>query len=250
MDSHQLNPTVQRILLWSGPALVAVLVVALIPLAHLIPPPSPAHSREQIADFFAMHTTGIRVGCVLMMIFFCFYATWSAVLIAWIRRTETGFPVLTYASVAIVGAGTVFFTIAPLTWAVAAFRPGDYAPETVRVLNDWAWFGILFSWPPFAVFCALITLAVFTDRNQPPVFPRWVGYYNACEAVALCPFALIAFFKTGPFAWDGVIGFYLPTAGFCVWLLVMTVVLFRAIREAEASPASPHPARAPETAQA
>jgi hypothetical protein len=243
MDAHELNPTVQRILLWTGPALVAVLVIALIPLAHLIPPPSPADSREQIAAFFAAHTTGIRVGCVLMMIFFTFFATWSAVLIAWIRRIETGFPVITYASIACVGAATVFFTVAPLTWAVAAFRPGDHAPETVRVLNDWAWFGILFSWPPFAVFCALIALAVFTDRNDPPILARWVGYYNAWEAVFLCPFLLIAFFKTGPFAWDGLIGFYLPTAGFCIWLGVMTVVLLRAIRDAERASAVPLPAK-------
>jgi hypothetical protein len=229
----EFNPAVARILLWTGPALVVALVFALIPLAHLIPPPSPALGRDEIAAFFAGHTMGIRIGCVLMMIFFSLFATWSAVVIGWIWRTERGFPVITIASVAIVGASTVFFTIAPLTWAVAAFRPGEFEAETVRTLNDWAWFGILFSWPPFAVFCALIALAVFTDRSPTPVFPRWVGYYNVWEALFLCPFLLIAFFKTGPFAWDGAIGFYLPTAGFCVWLLVMTGALFRSIKEVE-----------------
>ncbi len=234
MNRDRIDPSVQRILLWTGPALVAVLVIALIPLARLIPPPSPAAGREEIAAFFAANTTGIRVGCVLMMLFFTFFATWSAVLIGWVRRSEIGTPVITYACLACVGAGTVFFTVAPLTWAVAAFRPGEYEAETVRTLNDWAWFGILFSWPPFAVFCALVALAVFTDRHERPVFPRWVGYYNAWEAFFLCPFFLIAFFKTGPFAWDGVVGFYLPTAGFCVWLLVMTLVLFRTIRGSDA----------------
>jgi hypothetical protein len=233
MDMPRGNAGVQRILLWSRPALLGVLVIALIPVAHLIPPPSPASGREEIAAFFQEHTTGIRIACVLMMLFFTFYATWSGVVIAWVRRMETGVPVLTYASIACVGAGTVFFTIAPLTWVVAAFRPGDYEPETIRVLNDWAWFGILFSWPPFAVFCALIAIAVFADRGEPRVLPRWVGYYNAWETVFLCPFALIAFFKTGPFAWDGAFGFYLPTAGFCVWMVVMTTVLFRAIRAEE-----------------
>lgn len=217
-----------RLLLCTGPALVLALVVALIPLAHLIPPPAPSKTPEEVAEFFAAHTTGIRVGCVVMMVFFTFFATWSAVIIGLMRRSEGVTPVLSYASLACVGAGTVFFTVAPLTWAVAAFRPSDYAPETVRALNDWAWFSILFSWPPFAVFCLLIAIAVWSDRSETPLFPRWVAYYNVWESIFLVPFALIAFFKTGPFAWNGLFGFYLPTGSFCIWMGVMTWVMWRA----------------------
>jgi hypothetical protein len=229
MEDPHLNAGVQRILVWCGPAIIAALVIGLIPLAQFVPPPAPTAGREQIAEMFREHTTGIRIACVLMMIFFSLWAAWAGVLVVWVRRMESGFPVLTYGSLASVGAGTVFFTIAPLTWVVAAFRPGDYEPETIRVLNDWAWFGILFTWPPFAVFCALIAMAVFTDRNEQRLFPRWVGWYNAWEALMLFPFLLIAFFKTGPFAWNGAFGFYLPAGAFCVWILVMTAVLLRAI---------------------
>ncbi|GAA0608105.1 hypothetical protein GCM10009547_07570 [Sporichthya brevicatena] len=228
MTSPQSRTFTARLLLCTGPALIFALIVALIPLAHLIPPPAPTKSPEEIADFFASNTTGMRLGCVVMMVFFTFFATWSAVIIAMMRRMEGPVPVLTYAALACVGAGTVFFTIAPLTWAVAAFRPGDYAPETVRALNDWAWFSILFSWPPFAIFCTLIAVAVFTDRNG--LLPRWVGYYNLWEAIFLVPFALIAFFKTGPFAWNGLFGFYLPTASFCVWMAVMSWALWPATK--------------------
>ncbi len=42
---------------------------------------------------------------------------------------------------------------------------------------------------------------------------------------------MIIFFKSGPFAWTGIIGFWIPAAVFGIWHIVMTVVLLRAIRE-------------------
>jgi len=42
---------------------------------------------------------------------------------------------------------------------------------------------------------------------------------------------MIIFFKTGPFAWTGIIGFWIPAAVFGVWYIVMTVYLLRAIRD-------------------
>lgn len=33
------------------------------------------------------------------------------------------------------------------------------------------------------------------------------------------------FFKDGPFAWNGLIGFYIPLSAFAVWLCIMTYVM-------------------------
>lgn len=39
------------------------------------------------------------------------------------------------------------------------------------------------------------------------VFRRWVGYLNIWAALLLAPAVLIYFFKTGPFAWNGILVF-------------------------------------------
>jgi hypothetical protein len=60
-------------------------------------------------------------------------------------------------------------------------------------------------------------------------------------ALVFVPAALIPFFKTGPFAWNGVLSFWLPVGLFVVWLFVMWSVLTKAIRsQYDLIPQSPH----------
>jgi hypothetical protein len=39
----------------------------------------------------------------------------------------------------------------------------------------------------------------------------------------------LIYFKTGPFAWNGVFSWWLPATDFFLWFLVMTVLTTRAI---------------------
>ena len=48
-------------------------------------------------------------------------------------------------------------------------------------------------------------------------------------AFLVLPATLIVFFKHGPFAWTGLIGFWIPAAAFGVWYLVMAWVVLRAV---------------------
>lgn len=44
------------------------------------------------------------------------------------------------------------------------------------------------------------------------------------------PTGVITFFKTGPFTYGGLLGFYVPLAVFAVWLVAMPYAVIRAIR--------------------
>jgi hypothetical protein len=46
---------------------------------------------------------------------------------------------------------------------------------------------------------------------------------------------LLAFFKSGPFAWNGALVFWLAGSTFFVWFIVMTVTLLKAIRQEQES---------------
>jgi hypothetical protein len=60
------------------------------------------------------------------------------------------------------------------------------------------------------------------DRSTRPLWPRWVGYLNLWIALSGAGGGLAVFFKHGPFAWNGLVGFYIPIAAFTVWIAVMT----------------------------
>jgi len=232
MNSLGTNSRVMRWLTWSGPALIITLFASMLPIGFL-PPPSPAASAEDIAKLFIAHSLGIRLACVAMMIAFCFWATFGAALSAQIRRTEPGLPVITYASIALVGVNTLILELIPLTWAVTAFRPAELDPQIIRAINDWVWFLFVYTVPSFAVWIVLIGVAIFRDQNAPRVYPRWVGYMSVWVGLLLMPSVSISFFKTGPFAWDGIAAFWLPLSVFVVWYLTMAITTFKAIKDDE-----------------
>lgn len=113
---------------------------------------------------------------------------------------------------------------------VAAFRP-DRSPELTQLLTDLAWLLFLTPVAPFLIQNFAIGAAVLGDHSAAPVFPRWVGYANFWTGLLFVPALLAFFFKSGPFAWHGIFVFYLGTVVYGTWVLVMSTVLLRAVRE-------------------
>ena len=234
MTSRPTSFRTARLLTWSGPFMIVNLLAGMVSV-HFIPPPSPAKSPEKIATMFQHHHVAIVFSCVVMMFGWLCWATFCPTVMALLRKNETGPPVITYASVALIGGGMVFFEMIPLTWCVAAYRAGSISPEIIRTLNDWAWFNFLFSAPPFLVWFILVAVAVLSDHSDTPVYPRWIGYCNIWLAVIALPAMCIGFFKTGPLAWNGLLAFYIPVGAFAIWFTVMTITTFRAIDAEEAA---------------
>ncbi len=94
--------------------------------------------------------------------------------------------------------------------AAAAFGPEQRPPEITQALNDvfWLWFiGIVGT-----IVIQNITLAIasFTDKADPPTFPRWYGYPQPLGGDAFLPGCVVVVFNDGPLAWNGVFAFYIP----------------------------------------
>jgi hypothetical protein len=242
----RLNPKVQRALVWTGPLVVVLLCAGLIPIAGFFPIPSPLRTSEQIAAMYVDHQLSIRIGCAVMMIGGALWASWCGVIAMFMRRMESGYPSLTYTALCCIGYGVWIFEAFPLVWAVAAFRADAVSPEITRMLNDVGWFFFVFTWPPFALLCFCLAAAILHDRNTPVIFPRWVAYLNVFSGLALTPGILIAFFKNGPFAYNGILSVYIPLAIFFIWIVIMTKLLFGAIdAEQRRLAATPAPAADP-----
>lgn len=230
-QQHQayMNTSLMRIFLWSGVAMVAALVLAQGLVMGFVPGPSPALGAEKIAQIFTERRDHILIGALIQIIFWTFYGTWSVAMVMLIRRMERGMPALTYAALVNSGGAWVIVILIPMTWAATAFRAGEVSPDIIMVMNDWVWFLWLYTWPSFSVFMVIVAVAVFLDRSSPTVFPRWFAFYNLWSAILIFPAGMIGFFKTGPFAWDGLISFWFAVVVFFGWMVVSTMMMFRAV---------------------
>jgi hypothetical protein len=112
---------------------------------------------------------------------------------------------------------------------VAAFDPSR-PPEITKAINELGWISLVIPFPPFCLQYIAIGVAILQDPGERPVFPRWVAYYNFWVAFAFIPTGFVGFFHAGPFAWHGLISFWLAVAVYAGWFIVMTIALRRAIK--------------------
>ena len=229
MPASPMNLQVQHVMVNCGHVVIVAILIGML-WAGFLPPTPPSDSAAQISAIYAEHQGRIQGGCALMMIFWVLWAPWAGVLAMFIRRMTPSDPSLTYAALVCMGYGLVIFEFIAFFWVVAAYRPGEIAPDITLTLNDIAWFMFLYTWPPFALIFIIIAVAIFCDRNLPMIFPRWVAYLNLWCAVLLLPATLMSIYKTGSFAYDGLFGMWVPLVAFCIWMVVMSVLMSSAIK--------------------
>lgn len=223
-----MNTRGQRILLWTAPPAVALLVLAYVLFPPFSPPLSPTLTPEEVAAFFRDHNTGILGVVILCNLIAGSLVPLFAVTAVQISRTGTSSSVFTYAYVICVGVGTTAFILADYCWGVAAFRP-DRDPQLISLLNDMAWFFFIAPVGAIVVQNLCFALSVYLDARPDPIFPRWVAHFNIAIAALLIPSAFSILHTTGPLAWDGALSFTLRLLVFASYLVVMFLVLLRTV---------------------
>jgi hypothetical protein len=224
-----MNKNVQYMCLWSAPLMGVFMTIGWWLMAEFVPPPSPSWSAVEIADMFTANTTGIRIGMISMLVGVGFFLPFIALLSEQIRRMEGGSSTLAYTQL-IAGSMSVAIVLFPIMfWVVASFRP-DRNPELVQLLNDMAWLTTAMPFAPGIIQNVAMGIAILGDKNPIRIMPRWVAYMNFWMAALFIPAGLMVFFKTGPFAWNGLLAFWLPLVAFGIWFNVMIFALLKAIK--------------------
>jgi hypothetical protein len=203
-------------------------MIGIWPLAGFFPSQPPSWDAAKIAAVYRDNVVGIRTGMVFVLIGSMFYVPWTAILAKLVGRAEGKPGILSYCQI-IAGCANLLLTAYPAGWwLIASFRP-DRDPELIQLLNDIGWLQFLGVITPYYFVVISIIYAAFLDHDPDPVIPRWVGYFNLWFLASLLPLNIIFFFHAGPFAWNGLFGFYLPFVMFWVWFLVMTHAIRRAL---------------------
>jgi phage shock protein PspC (stress-responsive transcriptional regulator) len=208
--------------------------VGLWPAAGFFPPHLPSASAEEIAAIYQRDAVGIRLGMIIIMIAGALYMPFTAAITAQMRRIEHRVsPVLTYTQLG-AGIATILLFLTPaLIWTAAAYRP-ERSPDVTQALNDLGWF--FFVMPFVLAFVQNLALGftIINDKRPRPVFPRWVGFFNFWIALLFVPGCMVTFFKTGPFAWNGLIAFWVPACVFGPWFFVVSIYVMKAARQQQA----------------
>lgn len=220
----------QQLCLWSVPVTGAILLIAFVMFPGFFPPMSPNDSATQVADFYRDNTSRIQFSMVVFNLFNVMLVPFYAVVITQIRRMATPSQALGYCYLTAVVSGATLFALADIFWLVAAFRP-DRNPELVQLLNDIAWIVLVAPVGMMVVQGLVLALAIYLDDQANPVLPRWVGPFNLIAAALWAPAAAAAVTRSGPFAWDGFISFWLHWAVLAVYVIVMLGVLNTAVRK-------------------
>ena len=219
----------QLICTWSA-VIFVVLGLAGFLIADFVPPMSPALSAEEVAAIYAGDTLSLRLAVLLIMTGGGFIVPFVAVISMQLMRIEQGIGPYTLAQLGVGSITALIFVFAGVFFTGAAFRP-DHDPELTRMLNDLGWMTLLMTFSPFIVQNLAIGFCILGDNQDEPVFPRWVGYFNLWAAVLFVPGGLLTFFKTGPFAWDGLFVWWVPFVVFFSWYVLMIAVLLGVVKK-------------------
>jgi hypothetical protein len=236
----------QKALVWWSITWVIVYGLIMIFLFHVVPPPAPSLTAQQIAHWYVVHHTSIRIGAMIAGWTSAWAIPLSVVIGVQIERQEEGRKV--WAVLAICGGVTmsIFIMFPFLCWGVAAFTT-NRDPQVTDMMFQLGTLSFIttdqfyvFLWVAVAVIC----LTPCALKHTP--FPRWFGYYSAWEVIMYCAGAVAFFPRHGPFAWNGLLAFWFPLVLFGTWLAMMCFLLLRALNqqrgeELERSPAAAAP---------
>jgi hypothetical protein len=228
-----MNKEIQIVCALCGPAFAILFTAGWWFIAGFVPPHSPELEELAIAEFYQRNIFTIRFGILTAMISSALLIPFGAVIAVQMKRIEDDVaPILSIVEVMAATVTSIILLLATVVWTVAAFRP-ERAAEVILSYNDFAWILLLMTFSPFLVQFTAIGFALLSDRNDPPLFPQWAGYFNFWLAFLAVPGGLITFFKSGPFAWNGLLAFWIPIVAFIAWFFVMAPLLIQAIRRNE-----------------
>lgn len=228
--------TVSKFCALLGYPFLALFLIGFWFVAGFVPPPSPAASTADVVRMYTEHATSIRIGMMVATLGAVLTLPWQAAVATRMRRIEGRPYPLTIIWVLASGLFCLEFVYPLMFWMVAAYRP-EVGPETTQRLNDLAWISLLGVVGTAVAQAFALGTAVVRDTSPRPVYPRWYGYFCFWAALLFLPATLIIFFRSGPFAWNGVISWWMVLSVFAGWIVVTTALSVRACDEDAEPPA-------------
>lgn len=219
----------QLISAWCGPAFLVTFVLFWGFLGHNLPNPSPALSAGDLTARYLNNLNDIRLGFIVSMITVCLYMPWTALLSAQMAQIEGTFSVLSGLQLLGGGLTALVVSFSAMFWAVAAFRP-ERDPASIQLLTDLGWLCIDLQYACTTLQMVAAALAGLADKSREPLFPRWVCFLTIWCGISFFPASLTGVLKTGPFAWNGMLSYYIPYFCWLCWYTTASIYMIKDVR--------------------
>jgi hypothetical protein len=224
-----MNRNNQLICAHSAWLVVILMSVGIFGIAGWMPLIPPDMNATDVAAHFEQNRTRIRLGISILALSGVFWWSFSAAIAMQMKRIEGKSHPLTYVEMGSASGTVMTILFAAYAWLIAAYRP-DTSPANIQMFNDFAWITFIGLYPPGFIQNISIGICILTDKNEKKAYPRWVGFANIWIAILFLPGALLPFFHSGPFSWNGIIGFWLVANVFFGWIIMMWWMTVKAIK--------------------
>jgi hypothetical protein len=219
----------EKICAWGGIAFSVMFFLGFMVIARFIPPLSPGDTAAEIAAIYRDHTQSIRTGVLFGFVSTMCLMAFGASIAGQTRRIRGISQTIANLQVASIAVAVVMVVMPMPGWWTAAFRPELWSDQTILLLNDYSWIIFVIGFVGFVAFFAATGFAILSDESDVPLYPRWAGYLSIFLGTVQMSAAPLVYFKDGPFAWNGLIAFWMPVVEFFSWFIVFTVLTLRAI---------------------
>jgi hypothetical protein len=225
----------QKLGLWCNFVFVALTAIGWLGIAHFIlPAPADLGLQGTKVWFSETHHWGVLIGCSIFYVAAGILTPGSVAFGLMLSKIEGRRPLwsITTAVCGVFISLIIFFNCC--AWMVAAYRP-QTAPDVIQSWYDWAWFAFLLGWIYLALEMVATGAVEMMDDRAEPMVPRWFSYATFLGAFCLLGAAGPAFFQSGPFAYHGLLAFYLPVVIWAAYLMMTSWFMIRSVnREIEA----------------
>ncbi|KFA60027.1 hypothetical protein S40285_10670 [Stachybotrys chlorohalonatus IBT 40285] len=227
--SKQSHATLDRVAIYCGP-LAQLFFVIFLPASLNFPPISPSLTAEQTVDHYRRNELGMQIGISIMLL--CGIA-WP-IFVAGINRQLSKIPGVSptalWGQVAAGCLGTLSMMLPSMFFSVVIYRL-DRDPVLTQTLSDLAWFVYAMGFPPFLAQDMMISYIVLSDKRDNPLIPRWVAWVTSGLTLGIYPALFVHFVKSGPLAWNGLLGFWFGAVAFGGQVGVLVYHLLNALEK-------------------
>jgi hypothetical protein len=219
---------VQRVLIWAGPLMIMIWFCTFIFVMKFFPPSDPGATAQQNLDLYADRTIPIKIGLIIVMAASALLVPWAVAVSGQLKRIDGARALASTQSISCGLLSLEFITPIGI-WMAASFRFDDRAADVTQAMHDMGWILFVTVIWSLEVQMFAIAAAILIDRGTTPILPRWLGYLTIWAALLILPAGMVLFFKDGPFAWNGLVGIYIPLAGFAIWAFALSFEVHRAL---------------------
>ncbi|BFM05666.1 hypothetical protein [Halioxenophilus aromaticivorans] len=211
---------------WCGPVFLIAFVIFWGVLGQNLPNPAPSLTAVELADRYVENLEMIRLGFIISLITVVLYLPWTSLLSMQMERIEGPYTVLSKLQLLGGGLTVMVVSFSAMFWVVAGFRP-EQSPEMIQMLTDVGWLCIDLQYACTTLQMFAAAFVGLSDTREVKLFPRWVCFLTIWCGISFIPASLTGVLKTGPFAWNGLLSYYIPYACWLGWYSIASYFMLK-----------------------